>query len=64
MCLAGILVPALSLLTLVGIVLVLVAGLTSFIRPRARQMYWRGRQLELGNEPTWGERLYRAIYRR
>lgn len=63
-CLAAVLVPALGALMLVGLALVLVAGLSLVVRPRGREMYWRGRRIELGGEPTWGERLYRAIYRR
>ena len=62
--LAGVLVPALGTLVLVGLMLVLVAGLSLLIRPRAREMYWRGRRIELGGERAWGERLYRLIYRR
>src|SRR5262245_13417550 len=61
---AGVLIPALSVLALVGVVALLVAGLTYFVRPRARQMYWRGRRIDVGGEPTWAERLYRLIYRR
>ena len=62
--LVGVLVPSLGALMLVGLALVLVAGLSLLIRPRSRQMYWRGRRIDLGGEPTWGERLYRMIYRR
>ena len=62
--LAGTLVPVLGALALVGLALVLVAGLSLLIRPRARETYWRGRRIELGGEPAWGERLYRLIYRR
>jgi hypothetical protein len=61
--LAGALVPVLGFLAPVGIILLAVAGITFFLRPRTREMYWRGRRIELG-EPTWGERVYRAIYRR
>src|SRR5688572_21770308 len=38
----GVLLPAVHLLTIVGIALLVVAGLSLFIRPRARTMYWRG----------------------
>ena len=62
--LAGVLVPALGALMFIGLALVLVAGLSLLIRPRARETYWRGRRIEVGGEPTWGERLYRVIYRR
>ena len=43
--------------------LLVVAGLSLLIRPRARTMYWRGRLIELNDEPSVGERLYRLIYR-
>ncbi|MGH2587148.1 MAG: hypothetical protein ACRDJE_19720, partial [Dehalococcoidia bacterium] len=62
--LVGFLLPVLSILTVVGIVLLAVAGLSMLVRPRARQTYWRGRPIDLGGEPSWGERLYRLIYRR
>ncbi len=62
--LAGVLLPALGFLGLVGFALVLAAGLSLLIRPRSREMYWRGRRIEVGGEPAWGERLYRVIYRR
>lgn len=61
--LAGVLLPVLGFLSLAGIVVLAVAGITFLLRPRTREMYWRGRRIELG-EATWGERLYRAIYRR
>ena len=61
--LAGALVPLLHALAAVGVVLLIVAGLSLLIRPRARTMYWRGRQIELNDEPSVGERLYRLIYR-
>jgi hypothetical protein len=61
--LVGVLVPALGSLTLVGLAVAAVAGLSFFIRPRTRETYWRGRRIELSDNPTWGERLYRIIYR-
>jgi hypothetical protein len=62
--LAGMLIPMLGFFTLVGVALVAVAGVTYFMRPKSREMYWRGRRIEVGGEPTWGERLYRTLYRR
>jgi hypothetical protein len=62
--LAGMLIPMLGFFTLVGLALVVVAGVTYFMRPKSREMYWRGRRIEVGGEPTWGERLYRTLYRR
>jgi hypothetical protein len=60
--LAGVFIPLLGFLSFVGVVALVVAGVTYFLRPRRREMYWRGRRIEMG-EPTWGERLYRVIYR-
>ena len=61
--LAGFLLPPVGFLSLIGIALLVVAGLSLLIRPRNREMYWRGRRMELGGGPSLGERLYRAIYR-
>ncbi|HLH25991.1 MAG TPA: hypothetical protein VK066_26035 [Chloroflexota bacterium] len=61
--LAGALVPLLHALAAVGVVLLVVAGLSLFLRPRTRTMYWRGRRIDLQNEPSVGERVYRLIYR-
>jgi hypothetical protein len=61
--LAGALVPLLHVLAPVGLALLVVAGLSLLIRPRARTMYWRGRLIDLHDEPSVGERLYRLIYR-
>lgn len=61
--LAGALVPLLHVLAPVGLALLVVAGLSLFVRPRARTMYWRGRLIELNDSPSVGERLYRLIYR-
>ena len=62
--LVGALLPVLHALAAVGLALLVVAGLTALIRPRAQSMYWRGRRIDLDREPTTGERLYRLIYRR
>ena len=59
----GALLPVVQALTVVGVALLVVAGLSLLIRPRARTMYWRGRRIDLHGEPTVGERLYRLIYR-
>lgn len=62
--LAGVIVPAFGVLTLLGLAALLVAGLSLLIRPRSQEKYWRGRRIDLDGGPTWGNRLYRAIYRR
>src|SRR5690349_16988763 len=61
--LAGVLVPLLHALATIGVALLVVAGISLFIRPRAPTMYWRGRRIDLDDEPSAGERLYRLIYR-
>ena len=62
--LVGALVPAVHVLATVGLILLLVAGIGYLIRPRSRTMYWRGRQLDLGNAPGANQRIYRAIFKR
>jgi len=61
--LVGALVPALHILATVGLLLLLVAGIGYLIRPRSRTMYWRGRQLDLGDQPGAGQRIYRTIFK-
>jgi hypothetical protein len=56
-------VTALHLLAVLGVALLVVAGLSLLVRPRAQTMYWRGRRIELQSKPTAAERLYRLIYR-
>jgi hypothetical protein len=56
-------VTALHVLAAVGVALLVVAGLSLLVRPRAQIMHWRGRRIELQREPTAAERLYRLIYR-
>jgi hypothetical protein len=48
--LVGALLPALQALTAIGVALLVVAGLSLLIRPRARTMYWRGRRIDLPAE--------------
>jgi hypothetical protein len=62
--LVGALVPALHVLATLGLILLLVAGIGYLIRPRSRTMYWRGRQLDLGDRPGPNQRIYRAIFKR
>lgn len=59
----GAFVPAAHVLTAIGVAMLVVAGLSLLVRPRAQTMYWRGRRIELQREPTMAERLYRLIYR-
>jgi hypothetical protein len=62
--LVGALVPVLHVLATVGLLLLVVAGIGYLIRPRSRTMYWRGRQLDLGDRPGATQRIYRAIFKR
>ena len=62
--LVGALAPMFHVLASVGLILLLVAGIGYLIRPRSRTMYWRGRQLDLGNSPGANQRIYRAIFKR
>ncbi len=62
--LVGAIMPGLHILATVGLILLLVAGIGYLIRPRARTMYWRGRQLDLGDEPGAAQRLYRTLFKR
>ncbi len=62
--LVGALVSVVHVLATVGLILLLVAGIGYLIRPRSRTMYWRGRQLDLGDQPGANQRIYRAIFKR
>jgi hypothetical protein len=47
-----------------GVVLLLFAYFTHFIRPAVTVKRWRGREIDLPvNRPSWAQRLYRFIYR-
>jgi membrane-bound ClpP family serine protease len=60
---AGLLIPALGLLKLLGLAALAIAGLTALLRPRPRVAYWRGRRIDLSDASSFGARLYRLIYR-
>ena len=53
----------LSLLVPLGVALLVVAGIGQLIRPRSREMYWRGRRIDLDPSRSWPHRLYRLVYR-
>jgi hypothetical protein len=61
--LVGALLHPLAILVPIGLVLVGVAGLGYLLRPRTRTMYWRGRRIELDDDPKPVHRLYRAVFR-
>jgi hypothetical protein len=52
-----------STLGTAGLLILLVGVVTWLMRPPRRQMYWRGRRLEVDPSPAWQHRLYRALYR-
>jgi hypothetical protein len=60
----GLVIHAAALLVPIGLGLLVVAGVGWLVRPRSHTMYWRGRQLQLDDEPTALGRLYRAIFKR
>jgi hypothetical protein len=47
----------------VGLVLLAIGFLTWLIRPRRREMYWRGRRVDLEPDRSWQARLYGLLYR-
>jgi hypothetical protein len=53
----------LTLLAPIGIALLVVAGIGQLIRPHSREMYWRGRRIELDDSPSVAHRVYRAVFR-
>ena len=55
--------PYSSLAFNVGLGLLLLAGITWFIRPRRRTVVWRERRIDLDAELSLLERLYYLIYR-
>ncbi len=62
--LVGAVLPGLHILTTLGLIFLLVAGVGFVIRPRARTMYWRDRKIDLGDAPVPGQRFYRAAFKR
>lgn len=63
--LVGALVPVVGALLLpLGVIVLVVAGLGALARPRPRVTYWRGRRIDLDDQPSLSGRLYRALFRR
>jgi hypothetical protein len=60
----GAVIHAAAILVPIGLGLLLVAGVGWLIRPRSHTMYWRGREIQLDDEPTTLAQLYRAVFRR
>ncbi len=53
----------LALLAPIGIALLVLAGIGQLIRPQTREMYWRGRKIQLDDKPSAAHRIYRAVFR-
>jgi hypothetical protein len=53
----------LALLAPLGVALLILAGIGQLIRPRSREMYWRGRRIMLDDRPSAAHRFYRAVFR-
>jgi hypothetical protein len=60
---AGLVIHSLAILAPLGLGLLLIAGVAHLVRPRSRTMYWRGRQIDLGDEPTAMGRMYRNLFK-
>ena len=62
--LIGAAIHPLAILAPVGLVLLLVAGTAYFLRPKKHTMYWRGRAIDLDDDHSRAERLYRMVFKR
>ena len=63
--LAGVVIHPLAVLAPIGVVLLILAGLAYLVRPKAQTMYWRGRQIDLNENPSSPvQRLYRQVFKR
>lgn len=60
---AGWLVPAIHVATLVGVALLIFGFASGFIQPRGKKVVWRNRNLEIPPERRWTDRIYRLLYR-
>ncbi len=47
----------------IGLIILIIGFVTWLIRPPRREMYWRGRRIELEPSPSLSHRLYRLLYR-
>jgi cbb3-type cytochrome oxidase subunit 3 len=62
--LVGAMIHPLGILAALGLILLLVAGVAYLLRPRTHTMYWRGRRIDLPDEPGPAQQLYRLFFRR
>jgi hypothetical protein len=61
--LIGVAIHPLAILAPIGLALLLIAGVAYFVRPKKQTMYWRGRELDLGNDGGPVQRLYRRLFK-
>jgi cbb3-type cytochrome oxidase subunit 3 len=61
--LVGAIIQPVAILAPLGLVLLLLAGIAYLLRPRRHTMYWRGRRIDLEEEPGPIARLYRLLFR-
>lgn len=59
----GWLVPGLHVATIAGLILLLFGFGTGLMRPRARRVTWRNREIDLAGPENWASRVYRWLYR-
>jgi hypothetical protein len=50
-------------LNTLGLLILAFGVITWLMRPPRRQMYWRGRRIDLDPSRSWPHRLYRLVYR-
>jgi len=62
--LIGAVVHPLAILAPVGLILLLVAGAAYLVRPKKHTMYWRGREIDLDDDRSRAEQLYRMVFKR
>ncbi len=62
--LAGMLIHPLAIISPVGLLLLLLAAMGYILRPRSHSMYWRGRRIDLDDQPRLTDGLYRKIFKR
>ena len=62
--LIGAVIHPLAFLVPLALLLLIGAGVAYALRPRQHTMYWRGREIDLSDQQSSTERLYRLIFRR
>jgi len=62
--LVGVFIHPLAILAPLGLGLLLLAVVAYVLRPRSHTMYWRGRRIDLDDNPGPIEGLYRALFKR